>query len=156
MSFLFFHLNFSGFDAKLFNIRGFVPSRRISARLIENRYISANTHGNRPSKNEICNEMDEMYRQDCTNTSCRALLCISLRALGRASMRMLGRVRLFLNAIKHAGFRSNRCGIGCLYNTKKCLGIDPFGDADRRINFLLHSFSVSRKQASSCYPTRSF
>ena len=30
--------------------------------LIDNRYISANTHGNRPSKNDVCNEMDEMCR----------------------------------------------------------------------------------------------
>ena len=55
-----------------------------------------------------------MYRQECVDTPCRALLCISLQALGRASMRVLGSVRLFLNVPKHAGFRSESCGIGSL------------------------------------------
>ena len=39
--------------------------------------------------------MGEMYRQECVDTPCRALLCISLQALGRASVRVLGSVRLF-------------------------------------------------------------
>lgn len=54
------------------------------------RYISANTHGNRPGENEVCNEMAE--RQDCVCTSCRMFSGMTLQAPGRTLQIVLGSV----------------------------------------------------------------
>ena len=65
----------------------------------------------------------EMYWLDCVNTSCRALLRISLQVLGRTAMRVLGSVRFFFSDVfTHVGFCSESRGIDRLFKVVEIPG----------------------------------
>ncbi len=84
--------------------------------LIENRYISANETKTDQVKISFASQFVGMCRWDyCVYTeSYRALLCIAKWLLVGPWSHAWERSVFLLNVFKHAGFRSESCGISCL------------------------------------------
>ena len=81
----------------------------IDAVHFENRYISANAHGKRPGKNDICYDIRQNISGEIVSPrSCRTFSGMLQQVPGRASMRIPGSVQFFLNVFKRAGFHCKK------------------------------------------------